>query len=778
MIDRPKAEGNAPGAKRRLGAPVAFALGAAAALSAALLGRSGAIRAFDDRVQGQLLQAFSRPWNHEVLVVELDDGTLSAHGWPLPRSLQGALLAALDAAGARAVGYDIFFTEPDRSDAGGDAAFGSALAAFGHGVLVAEGNSQRSPPGAAEGELLARDAIALPPGFAGPSSRGVILPVEALARAGHLAHAQNAPGPAGTIRGIPLVASLGGRGLLALPLATYLAGAAPRPAVAAEDGTLRVGDRRIGVDASGVVIPRFRSFEDRSGRVSVAELIRSADPRSGLLSPEMAARVKGRYVLVGQTATTIGDHGPMADGVVRPLLFLHAAALMDLVEGAFPREVPGAVDFLGALLLGLLAAAAGSLWRPGAAAAALGGSVAAAWLVALGAARADWLVTPVAWTLAPLFSFGVAAVARFRVEERERRILRSAFGAYVAPELLDRIVRDPWRYLSPGGTRKRLSILFSDIQGYTRLSNTLPPEAVLAILREYLEAMTRIIFRHDGRVDKIMGDGILAFFGDLVPMEDHARRAVRAASEMQREVARLTREWNEAGKAGIVIRIGIATGEVFIGNIGSKDHLEYTVLGPTVNLAARLEGKAPPAGVLCSAETYEETRDEFEYRKVEGLSLKGFGDAYDAWLCVGAREARADERRRFHRLDTAAPVLVDLGGAQAPGAVENVSAGGLFVRCALAAEEGAPVAIAFPAAPGAALGGVAVEGTVRHRREEGGFGVALARAESERPEALREFVSLFFGIRPEARAGELEGDDGARFSYELSDAYGRLLRHS
>jgi class 3 adenylate cyclase len=547
---------------------------------------------------------------------------------------------------------------------------------------------------------------------------------------------------------------------------------------------LRVGGRTIPTDDEFAVVPSLRA-DPGAMTLSFQDLASALDGHTGRLPPALAERVAGRYVLIGQTAHSIGDHGPAADGRIVPLVHVHAALLSDLLEGVVLVDAGAGSRLLALAILALLFIALGTLLRPATAAFAAALGIGAIWLVVAWLTEGPGLLMPpVSLTLVALVSFGAATLTRMIVQERERRVLRNAFGAYVAPEVLDRVLDDPEAFLAPQGTRKRLSILFSDVQGYTRLSNTLPPEEVVGLLREYLDAMTRIIFRHEGRVDKIMGDGILAYFGDLVPVADHARRAVQCGLEMQAELERLVRRWEGEGKDGLLVRVGVATGEVFVGNIGGAGHLEYTVIGPTVNLAARLESNAPPTGVLVSKETFEETREAFEYRIVPGLALKGFGEAYTAFLCVGTRapaSGDAEERRRALRMQVEAPVRVGLREGTRAGVVREVSAGGLLVELDGPASRDEILTVVFDEAVAEALPSVHLAGRIRHvRPADGGriqVGVALLNVESGDPTALREFVALFFGAFPAEDRGEVLGDAGVRFSWELDETYGRLIRH-
>jgi class 3 adenylate cyclase len=158
-------------------------------------------------------------------------------------------------------------------------------------------------------------------------------------------------------------------------------------------------------------------------------------------------------------------------------------------------------------------------------------------------------------------------------------------------------------------------------------------------LRTYLDVMSRILLEHEGTIDKIMGDGILAFFGDPIPSENPSRQAVACGLAMQEAMTALSARWAQEGYGQLKIRVGVATGRVYVGNIGSSDHLEYTVIGPTVNLAARLESNAPAGGVLVAEPTMKACEADFDFERVTGLTLKGFGTDLEAFVCKGPRGA-------------------------------------------------------------------------------------------------------------------------------------------
>ncbi|MDH3999613.1 MAG: adenylate/guanylate cyclase domain-containing protein, partial [Desulfuromonadales bacterium] len=199
-----------------------------------------------------------------------------------------------------------------------------------------------------------------------------------------------------------------------------------------------------------------------------------------------------------------------------------------------------------------------------------------------------WLpmvVTEVALVL----SYIAALTARYILEGRQKRYIKSAFAQYLSPIYIDELIRNPER-LKLGGERRTLSIFFSDLQGFSSFAEKIPPEDLTHFLNHYLSAMTEIIHDEGGTVDKYEGDAIIAFWNAPLDIPDHATKAVRAALRCQEKLADMQSELRQWVETEVVMRIGINTGKAVVGNMGSSDRFDYTMLGDAVNLAARLEG--------------------------------------------------------------------------------------------------------------------------------------------------------------------------------------------
>jgi adenylate cyclase len=223
------------------------------------------------------------------------------------------------------------------------------------------------------------------------------------------------------------------------------------------------------------------------------------------------------------------------------------------------------------------------------------------------------------------------------VEEGEKRRVRAAFLHYVNPEIADLLAEDPSR-LRLGGERRPISVLFSDIRGFTGIAEHMPPEKLGEMLGQYLEAMTEVVFTHGGLLDKYIGDAVMAFWGAPVSTDDHATLCCRAALDMMAELERLNRGWADVGLPQLGIRIGINSGMAIVGNFGSSQRFSYTAVGDTVNLASRLEhlNKEFGTGVLISGDTRAAIGDEFVCREVGHTAVRGRTQATTMYELVGS----------------------------------------------------------------------------------------------------------------------------------------------
>ncbi|OQA89738.1 MAG: Adenylate cyclase 1 [Elusimicrobia bacterium ADurb.Bin231] len=227
---------------------------------------------------------------------------------------------------------------------------------------------------------------------------------------------------------------------------------------------------------------------------------------------------------------------------------------------------------------------------------------------------------------------------RFVTEEKEKRWLKKAFGQYLSPAVINEIIKNP-QALSLGGKRQELTVLFSDIRGFTTISEASTPENVVSLLNEYLTKMTEVVFRQEGTLDKFIGDAVMAFWNAPIPQSDHAKKAVFCAIEMMEELEKLKKKWTSEGKVVIDIGIGVNTGEMVVGNLGSVERMDYTVIGDNVNLASRLEGlnKEYKTHIIISEFTYNYVKDFVVARSLGAAKVKGKAKAVEIYAVEGRK---------------------------------------------------------------------------------------------------------------------------------------------
>jgi len=232
--------------------------------------------------------------------------------------------------------------------------------------------------------------------------------------------------------------------------------------------------------------------------------------------------------------------------------------------------------------------------------------------------------------------FGGATLYNYITERKQKVLIKGMFSQYVNPAFVNELVAHPEK-LRLGGERKELTVLFSDVAGFTTISESLTPEKLVALLNDYLSIMTDIVFATGGTLDKYEGDAVMAFWGAPIQQNDHALRACRAALEMQKALIRIRGRWEKEGKPNINVRIGLSTGDMVVGNMGGKGKFDYTVMGDAVNLGSRLEGanKEYHTNIMMSQKTYEHVKDRVIARELDMLVVKGKTEPIVVYELVG-----------------------------------------------------------------------------------------------------------------------------------------------
>jgi adenylate cyclase len=381
------------------------------------------------------------------------------------------------------------------------------------------------------------------------------------------------------------------------------------------------------------------------------------DVMSGAVPP---GTFKDKIVLVGATALAIGDlrNTPYQGGEAYMGVEVHANIIDNVLHSeekgrsfltrGFREEITD-VGFI--LLFGLLFGYLFSGVKPLYSTILLVLAVAGfAWFVYFAfSQQGRWLsfVIP-AGTLAANY----AAITSFRMifEERKKRELRRSFAQYLPPGVIAMIEKDPEKYLHPGGETKELTVMFSDIRGFTTISEGLSADELVRLLNEYLGTMTDILFANLGTLDKYIGDAIMAFWGSPYPQTDHAECACRCALAMPKALVKLNAKWKQEGRPPIAIGIGLNTGDVNVGRMGSEKRLNWTVMGDNVNLASRLEGitKQYQIQVVISESTYNAVAGKFVCRELDKIKVKGKNQPVNIYELMDV----AAERSKYESLLT------------------------------------------------------------------------------------------------------------------------------
>jgi adenylate cyclase len=646
-------------------------IGLAAALATGLLGltpflQTVELKTYDWRVAQTANPASAR---QDIVLVAIDNASIRqlepvVGRWPWPRLIHADLINYLARGKARLVVYDVLFSERDRKSfklgedtwtgQESDNALVEATAKAGNVIHVAEVSAEATQgtaetPRADAGGL----AVGWPPGLAGTfeARPSVLLPFDELARAskavGHSLLILDGDGP--VRRAAPFVA-VGGQAVPALSVAAAMSllGTAPG-AASADQSHLRLGPLVV-----PLVEQRLAAFSSEGAeRLGRRMLIRYPGPlmtggkptyqdysfydlfysEHQLLAGEKPevdpARFKDKIVIIGTTAPGLSDlfTTPFAVGKM-PGMQVHASVLDDLLSGRFTRPAPAwaGVAVLGTAALAVaIASMYASLWVTLAVTAVLLAAVTFASVALF--ERGIWLQLAAPAVGLALATFGGVAY-QYLVEGREKRMIKRLFSRYVAPDVFQHLMADPSR-ARLGGDRREMTVLFSDIRGFTTVTERGKAEDIVSQLNEYFTRMVAVLLGHRGTLDKFVGDMVMALFGAPLEDPDHAEHAVEVALAMRRELAALNREWAARGQPELDIGIGINTGEMVVGNIGSAAVMSYTVIGDAVNLGSRLESLNKQYGthIIISENTRSRLKGRYDIRPLGEVVVKGKSEA-------------------------------------------------------------------------------------------------------------------------------------------------------
>jgi adenylate cyclase len=600
-------------------------------------------------------QRGQRPPPSDVVVAAIDEDTIRRHGrWPWPRRKMAEVIRKLKQAKARAIVFDIFYTERDVSSADGpesDAELIEATRRAGNCFHAWFGQTEGTVRTATEAEAMDAMAERLWP-VRVEASRGhrlleyssVTPPLPEVTQASKgIGYADLRDSGDGVFRFYDLMATHEGCTYPSLALSVVASDLQIEPTeiVVVPGFEMQLGEHaRIPLIADGAMLLNFYGPDRTIPRVSVDDILAERlDPGA----------VAGKIVVLGATAKGVYELRPAPFGAVFYGVEIQATAIANLIEGRGFRSSDLIVDILVTLALGLSGGLGLTLWRPAAGSIlSLGLFLGYNSLCAVAFSRASYLL-PMAAPNVALVACALAILAyRLSTEEWRRNRITQTFGLFVPPEVVQQLTAEDASLDRLEAQRREVTVLFSDIRNFTTYAEGREAEDVVALLNRYFSLMHGVIWRFGGTVDKYMGDGLMAFFGAPTYQEDHPERAILAAIEMQRQIALHQEEWAAFGMESLRAGIGVHTGEALVGYAGSEGRMQYTCIGHVVNLASRLEEltREHDAQILVSEDLYQRVEGTIEAQPIGRARIRGLLTEVLAYAVTGKRDGTRPDAER------------------------------------------------------------------------------------------------------------------------------------
>jgi adenylate cyclase len=654
-------------------------IGAAAALAALIVWNAGILERLEYATWTWREQFFAKPGpaTGGIKLILLDQQSLdwgknqNGLSWPWPREVYVPIIDFCARHGAKAVIFDVLYSEPSVYGVTDDRALGEAIGRaplfVGSMCLHRGANFSTSWPEYIldrssfdvenlyqSGGGLSMDEI---------TRLSATFPVEEVASsATALANVTEDPDVDGVFRRANLFRIFDGRFVPSMGFAAFAmqcanrggsSGAKSATPALFEKGRLKICGKTIPIDRQGRIILRFRGPAGVFQTYSAAAVIES-DMLAGAgreETIESAESFKDAFVLLGFSAPGLADLRPTPLSNICPGVEIHATLLDNLITGDYLRDTSAAATALSTFLLAILAAVsvvslATRAWH----------SVPAIALFAPMPAAIGFAAYPLGFwwpvvvqTAAVGTALAGAIILNYATEGRRKAFIKKAFRHYLSPAVIESILKDPSQ-LKLGGERKELTILFSDVEGFSTFSEKLDPEHLTSLLNLFLSDMTDIILDEGGTLDKYEGDAIIAFWNAPVDQDDHADRACRAALRCRQKILEQQEEYSrKAGGTPLRMRIGINTGIVVVGNMGSAKRFDYTVLGDAANLASRLEGANKFFGtrIMISEQTWQKTSGTFAGRKLGRIRVVGRATPVPVFELTGMEAAPEEPDKTF-----------------------------------------------------------------------------------------------------------------------------------
>jgi len=394
--------------------------------------------------------------------------------------------------------------------------------------------------------------------------------------------------------------------------------------------SLDIGGFPIPTDEKGRIMVNYRGPQKSFPHIPITDILQ------GEISEDA---VRDKIVMVGATATGLLDMRVTPFETVYPGVEIHANVVDNVLSQDFLKQPAWSsiydllVIITAGLLLGFVLPRTGVVYGSLAGVCLFSGHI----LFCQHLFVDKGLVLNMTYPLAVILLIYISiTVYKYLAESRQKRFIKDAFSTYLAPSVVKQLVESPEK-LVLGGEEREITAFFSDVQGFTSISEKLSPKELVELLNEFLTEMTDIVLNHEGTVDKFEGDAIIAFFGAPNYIENHAEVACRSCIEMQKKLAELRLKWKSEGKPELKMRIGLCTGTAVVGNMGSKNRMDYTMMGDTVNIAARLEGVNKIYGIytLVSESTCTAAGNGILSREIDSINVVGKGEPVKIFQILG-----------------------------------------------------------------------------------------------------------------------------------------------
>ncbi|MDH5510249.1 MAG: adenylate/guanylate cyclase domain-containing protein [Nitrospinota bacterium] len=586
-----------------------------------------------------------------IVLIEVDQASLDLFendniAWPWPRSLYNPIIEYATEGGAKMVLFDILFTNLAPNGYDVDLDFAASIRKSGRvGLAAAFGAGRKN----AEMDL---DRFAVP--FDGPPPQlmkkpsVVSLPMEEMlgATAG-IGDVRIFPGLDGIYRRVPLGVIRDGRlfpSLFAIPI---LRGAS-EPVKFSDEG-LMVDGQLIPLDREGKMMVNFMGPQGSYRSYSAANVIISSMMATAGSKPQIPqSAFKDAYVIIGYTAPGLYDLKSSPVSANTPGMAINAAALDTVISEKFIVPLSG-VQMAGLMFLGALVICLALFFLPWtwAMAAGLANMAGLAWISAAAFESLVW-IDLVALESSAILAVTISSLWKYQTEGKQKREIRKAFSYYVSPNVVNQMLAEPER-LKLGGERRELTILFSDLEGFTTFSEKLDPKDLFSLMNRFTTMMADTITEFDGAVDKYIGDAVMAFWNAPLDQEGHQAKACLAALTCRRRLMVMRQELLARGMPPVDMRTGLNTGLCMVGNMGSAHRFNYSALGDPVNLASRLEGmcKAYGVGSLVAEVTWKGAAGKVFGREIDYLMVKGKEKPTRVFEILAAAGEETEEQARL-----------------------------------------------------------------------------------------------------------------------------------